>query len=133
MGMTKQMVCVPLEVLSAYLDDDASRIEGWDSCWEVLTHCVQAARQSQAAPHQVEPVAYRPGLYAVRHIDNCVGERDIVLSFARLDAAGKWTYEETGGDLLTYRGDKVLKAWPLDCTDASAAPVACLNSIGGDQ
>ena len=62
---------------------------------------------------------YKPGLYAVRHIDNWDGERDVALTFAQLDADGKWTDNETGDALLTYRGDKILRAWPLDC---SAAP-----------
>jgi len=61
---------------------------------------------------------YKPGLYAVRHIDNWDGERDVALTFAKLDADGKWTDNETGDALLTYRGDKILRAWPLDCSDA---------------
>lgn len=62
--------------------------------------------------------AYKPGLYAVRHIDNWDGEHDVVLTFAMLDADGKWTDKETGEPLLTYNGDKVLRAWPLDCAAA---------------
>ncbi|WP_246226485.1 Lar family restriction alleviation protein [Pseudomonas atagonensis] len=65
-----------------------------------------------------KPPVYKPGLYAVRHIDNWDGERDVVLTFAMLDADGKWTDKETGDALLTYRGDKVLRAWPLDCSEA---------------
>jgi len=65
-----------------------------------------------------KPPSYKPGLYAVRHIDNWDGERDVVLTFAMLDADGKWTDKETGEPLLTYKGDKVLRAWPLDCSDA---------------
>jgi hypothetical protein len=65
-----------------------------------------------------KPPTYKPGLYAVRHIDNWDGERDVALTFAMLDADGKWTEKETGEPLLTYSGDKVLTAWPLDCPDA---------------
>ncbi|WP_288077370.1 hypothetical protein [Pseudomonas sp.] len=65
-----------------------------------------------------KPPAYKPGLYAVRHIDNWDGERDVTLTFAMLDADGKWTDKETGDALLAFRGDKVLRAWPLDCSDA---------------
>lgn len=65
-----------------------------------------------------KPPTYKPGLYAVRHIDNWDGERDVVLTFAMLDADGKWTDKETGKPLLAYSGDKVLRAWPLDCSDA---------------
>lgn len=65
-----------------------------------------------------KPPSYKPGLYAVRHIDNWDGERDVVLTFAMLDADGKWTDKETGEPLLTYTGDKVLRAWPLDSSDA---------------
>jgi len=65
-----------------------------------------------------EPPIYKPGLYAVRHIDNWDGERDVALTFAMLDADGKWTDKESGDALLAYRGDKVLRAWPLDCSDA---------------
>lgn len=65
-----------------------------------------------------KPPTYKPGLYAVRHIDNWDGERDVALTFAMLDADGKWTEKETGEPLLTYNGDKVLTAWPLDCPDA---------------
>lgn len=64
-----------------------------------------------------KPPTYKPGLYAVRHIDNWDGERDVVLTFAMLDADGKWTDKETGEPLLTYSGDRVLTAWPLDCPD----------------
>jgi hypothetical protein len=70
------------------------------------------------AADEGEPPIYKPGLYAVRHIDNWDGERDVVLTFAMLDADGKWTDKETGDALLAYRGDKVLRAWPLDCSDA---------------
>lgn len=70
-----------------------------------------------------EPPAYKPGLYAVRHIDNWDGERDTVLTFAMLDADGKWTGKETGELLLKYRGDKILRAWPLDCSDAPGPQV----------
>lgn len=64
------------------------------------------------------PPIYKPGLYAVRHIDNWDGERDVTLTFAMLDADGKWADKETGDALLAYRGDKILRAWPLDCSDA---------------
>lgn len=70
-----------------------------------------------------KPPTYKPGLYAVRHIDNWDGERDVALTFAMLDADGKWTAKETGEPLLTYTGDKVLRAWPLDCSDAPDAQV----------
>ncbi|MFJ2427516.1 hypothetical protein [Pseudomonas sp. NPDC087804] len=65
-----------------------------------------------------KPPTYKPGLYAVRHIDNWDGERDVALTFAMLDADGKWTEKETGEPLLAYKGDKVLRAWPLDCSHA---------------
>lgn len=67
---------------------------------------------------ETEPSTYKPGLYAVRHIDNWDGERDVVLTFAMLDAGGKWTDKENGEPLLKYTGDKVLRAWPLDCSNA---------------
>ncbi|MGR6617686.1 hypothetical protein [Pseudomonas rhodesiae] len=70
-----------------------------------------------------KPPSYKPGLYAVRHIDNWDGERDVVLTFAMLDADGKWTDKETGEPLLKYTGDKVLRAWPLDCSDAPATQI----------
>lgn len=78
---------------------------------------------TQQGDINIEPPHYKPGLYAVRHIDNWDGERDVALTFARLDAAGKWTHEETGEALLVYCGDKVLRAWPLDCSDAPDAQV----------
>ena len=64
-----------------------------------------------------KPPTYKPGIYAVRHIDNWDGERDVVLTFAILDADGKWADKETGEPLLKYIGDKVLRAWPLDCSN----------------
>ncbi|MEN5136139.1 MULTISPECIES: hypothetical protein [unclassified Pseudomonas] len=70
-----------------------------------------------------KPPVYKPGLYAVRHIDNWDGERDVALTFAMLDADGKWTEKETGEPLLTYKGDKILKAWPLDCSDAPGTQI----------
>lgn len=76
-----------------------------------------------------KPPVYKPGLYAVRHIDNWDGERDVVLTFALLDADGKWTDKETGEPLLTYKGDKVLRAWPLDC---SAAPGSQIIGVPRD-
>ncbi|MEL7553092.1 hypothetical protein AAGV37_24705 [Pseudomonas protegens] len=72
---------------------------------------------------QGEPPSYKPGLYAVRHIDNWDGERDVALTFANLDADGKWTDSGTGDALLAYRGDKILRAWPLDCSDAPGAQI----------
>ena len=66
---------------------------------------------------------YSPGLYAVRHIDNWDGERDVSLSFAKLDAAGKWTHAENGTPHLEYKGDKVLKAWPLEAAAQPALQV----------
>ncbi|WP_246541714.1 hypothetical protein [Pseudomonas rustica] len=66
---------------------------------------------------------YKPGLYAVRHIDNWDGERDVALTFAMLDADGKWTEKETGEPLLAYKGDKVLRAWPLDCSHAPGTQI----------
>ena len=88
-----------------------------------------AAKMIDAEQNIAEPEAesqlptYKPGLYAVRHIDNWDGQRDVVLTFAMLDAEGKWTEKETGEPLLTYTGDKVLRAWPLDCSDAPAAQI----------
>ncbi|AZD93078.1 MULTISPECIES: hypothetical protein [Pseudomonas] len=70
-----------------------------------------------------KPSTYKPGLYAVRHIDNWDGERDVALTFAMLDADGKWTDKETGEPLLAYKGDKVLTAWPLDCSDAPGTQI----------
>lgn len=70
-----------------------------------------------------KPPTCKPGLYAVRHIDNWDGQRDVVLTFAMLDADGKWTDKETGKPLLTYDGDKVLAAWPLDCPDAPGTQI----------
>lgn len=70
-----------------------------------------------------KPPTYKPGLYAVRHIDNWDGERDVALTFAMLDADGKWTDKETGEPLLAYKGDKVLTAWPLDCSDAPGTQI----------
>lgn len=63
-------------------------------------------------------VAIKPGLYAIRHVDNWDGEGDICTSLARLDAKGHWTIDETGKNVLEYVGDEILQAWPLD--DASA-------------
>ncbi|WP_256575709.1 Lar family restriction alleviation protein [Pseudomonas sp. R16(2017)] len=83
----------------------------------------QAARIAELERGQREPPAYKPGLYAVRHIDNWDGERDVVLTFAMLDADGKWTDKETGEPLLTFKGDKVLRAWPLDCPDSPGAQI----------
>lgn len=78
---------------------------------------------TRALGMDTKPPTYKPGLYAVRHIDNWDGERDVALTFAMLDADGKWTAKETGEPLLTYTGDKVLRAWPLDCSDAPDAQI----------
>ncbi len=80
-------------------------------------HQIVQPYAEQPAPVAVVPT-YKPGLYAVRHIDNWDGERDVALTFAMLDADGKWTDNESGAPLLTYQGDKILRAWPLDCSEA---------------
>ncbi|WP_236695872.1 hypothetical protein [Pseudomonas sp. ES3-33] len=87
------------------------RLNAADQRIDQLTAIAQNGAES-------EPPTYKPGLYAVRHIDNWDGERDVALTFAMLDADGKWTDKESGDALLAYRGDKVLRAWPLDCSDA---------------
>lgn len=72
---------------------------------------------TQDLPH------YSPGKYAVRHIDNWDGQRDVCTSFAQLDAAGLWTYTECGRPLLVHEGDKVLHAWPLEVCKTPASEV----------
>jgi hypothetical protein len=98
--------------LTAERDALQLRLNAADQRIDELSAILQNAAENELP-------TYKPGLYAVRHIDNWDGERDVVLTFAQLDADGKWTDNETGGALLTYRGDKILRAWPLDC---SAAP-----------
>lgn len=99
----------PLNIL--WCGDEPDFIEDGSVARAALFASAEPAMESK-------PPAYKPGLYAVRHIDNWDGEREVVLTFALLDADGKWTDKETGAPLLTYKGDKVLRAWPLDCSDA---------------
>ncbi|WP_052126343.1 hypothetical protein [Pseudomonas mediterranea] len=99
----------PLNIL--WCGDEPDFIEDGSVARAALFASAEPAMESK-------PPAYKPGLYAVRHIDNWDGERDVVLTFALLDADGKWTDKETGKPLMTYKGDKVLRAWPLDCSDA---------------
>ncbi len=56
----------------------------------------------------------RPGLYAIRHINNWDGQGDVMTSLATYDKDGKWRYDENGAPVLEYAGDRLLKAWPLD-------------------
>jgi hypothetical protein len=100
-----------LDRVTAERDALQLRLNAADQQIDELTAIPQNGAES-------EPPTYKPGLYAVRHIDNWDGERDVALTFAQLDADGKWTDNETGDALLTYRGDKILRAWPLDCSDA---------------
>lgn len=79
--------------------------ELWE-LWEARFGVIAAA-----AP---EPEAVKPGLYAIRHIDNWCGERDVRTSLATYDKDGKWRYDENGAPVLEYAGDRLLNAWPLD-------------------
>ena len=99
----------------------AQAIRERDALQQRLTAADERIDELTALPQngdETEPSTYKPGLYAVRHIDNWDGERDVVLTFAMLDAGGKWTDKENGEPLLKYTGDKVLRAWPLDCSNA---------------
>ncbi|WP_245223442.1 hypothetical protein [Pseudomonas fluorescens] len=102
--------------VTAERDALQQRLNAADQRTDELTAITQDGAESEL-PN------YKPGLYAVRHIDNWDGERDVVLTFAMLDADGKWTDKETGEPLLTYTGDKVLRSWPLDCSDAPATQI----------
>lgn len=62
----------------------------------------------------------KPGLYAIRHLDNWDGEGDMRVSLATYDDKGVWKHEENGAPVLEYRGDKILQAWPLADTSAPA-------------
>ncbi|MCO7569410.1 hypothetical protein NJH78_05440 [Pseudomonas chlororaphis] len=106
---------------------DKYEAELYDEVWQLARDMgfgnVTDALMKLQSQLQSEPPSYKPGLYAVRHIDNWDGERDIALTFANLDADGKWTDGGTGDALLAYRGDKILRAWPLDCSDAPGAQI----------
>lgn len=58
----------------------------------------------------------KPGLYAIRHLDNWDGEGDMRVSLATYDDKGVWRHDENGAPVLEYRGDKILQAWPLTDT-----------------
>lgn len=106
---------------------DKYKAELYDEVWQLAQGMgfgnVTDALMKLQSQLQGEPPSYKPGLYAVRHIDNWDGERDVALTFANLDADGKWTDSGTGDALLAYRGDKILRAWPLDCSDAPGAQI----------
>jgi len=72
-------------------------------------------------------VAIKPGLYAIRHINNWDGEGDVCNALAHLDDLGHWTFEESGAPVLAYAGDMVLSAWPLN-DDAAVRPFGSLTT-----
>jgi hypothetical protein len=72
-------------------------------------------------------VAIKPGLYAIRHINNWDGEGDVCNALAQLDDKGHWTLEESGAPVLVYAGDMVLSAWPLN-EDAAVKPFESLST-----
>ncbi len=123
------VACPDCEELSAPVSStsDKYKAELYDEVWQLARDMgfgnVTDALMKLQSQLQGEPPSYKPGLYAVRHIDNWDGERDVALTFANLDADGKWTDSGTGDALLAYRGDKILRAWPLDCSDAPGAQI----------
>ncbi|MFJ2455409.1 hypothetical protein ACIOWK_27355 [Pseudomonas protegens] len=106
---------------------DKYKAELYDEVWQLARGMgfgnVTDALMKLQSQLQGEPPSYKPGLYAVRHIDNWDGEGDVVLTFANLGTDGKWTNTETGDALMAYRGDKILRAWPLDCSDAPGTQI----------
>lgn len=74
-------------------------------------------------------VAIKPGLYAIRHVDNCDGKGDICTSIARLNEKGRWTMQENNKEVLTYVGDKILSVWALD----EATAMVSFDSLSQDE
>lgn len=101
---------ITLAMATTFLDDlgDPGRYEGEVG---ILRQLVEAAKDQ----HAVETAeVVKPGLYAIRHIDNWCGDRDVRTSLATYDKDGKWRYDENGAPVLQYTGDRLLQAWPLD-------------------
>lgn len=75
-------------------------------------HVYEAARALLDSMDSIGAVPL--GLYAIRHIDNWCGERDVMTSLATYDHDGQWRHDENGALVLSHDGDRILKAWPLD-------------------
>lgn len=56
----------------------------------------------------------KPGKYAILYRDNWDGEKNEYHTLAVLTEEGGWYDDEFNAELLKYRGDKILKVWPLD-------------------
>ncbi|MDH1403704.1 hypothetical protein [Pseudomonas sp. GD03730] len=108
---------ITLAMATTFLDDlgDPGRYEGEVG---ILRQLVEAAKDQHAVETAEEAV--KPGLYAIRHIDNWCGDRDVRTSLATYDKDGKWRYDENGAQVLDYDGDRILQAWPLDHTGEQA-------------
>lgn len=102
---------ITLAMATTFLDDlgDPGRYDGEVG---ILRQLLEAAKDQHAVETAEEAV--KPGLYAIRHIDNWCGDRDVRTSLATYDKDGKWRYDENGAPVLEYAGDRLLQAWPLD-------------------
>ncbi|HCF0201279.1 TPA: hypothetical protein NH783_003412, partial [Pseudomonas aeruginosa] len=59
-----------------------------------------------------------PGTYAIDYLDNWDGEGDRYFCIAEKTADGKWIRQESGQELLEYKGDAILAAWLLAASEA---------------
>ncbi|KWR82510.1 hypothetical protein [Pseudomonas sp. PI1] len=64
------------------------------------------------------PDGCAPGTYAIDYRDNWDGEGDRYFCIAEKTADGKWIRQESGQELLEYKGDAILAAWLLAASEA---------------
>ncbi|WP_407733248.1 hypothetical protein [Pseudomonas citronellolis] len=94
------------------------------SPWPAAEHWKYLAEQERehngalvAQAGQV-PEECAPGTYAIDYLDNWDGEGDRYFCIAEKTADGKWIRQESGQELLEYKGDAILAAWLLAASEA---------------
>lgn len=78
-------------------------------------HHLYAAPVAQAG-HVPEQCG--PGIYAIHYLDNWDGQSDRSYLISEKTPDGRWICHENGSELLQYKGDAILSAWPLAASPA---------------
>ncbi|EPK1714499.1 hypothetical protein L4Z34_006195, partial [Pseudomonas aeruginosa] len=78
----------------------------------------EAKISTPAAQAGQVPEECAPGTYAIDYLDNWDGEGDRYFCIAEKTADGKWIRQESGQELLEYKGDAILAAWLLAASEA---------------
>ncbi|MFG8343408.1 hypothetical protein ACEOPV_05475, partial [Pseudomonas aeruginosa] len=110
-----------LHALDKQCRDDVARAlgltpQGDGYAWSALLADIKTAAKVAQAGQVPEECA--PGTYAIDYLDNWDGEGDRYFCIAEKTADGKWIRQESGQELLEYKGDAILAAWLLAASEA---------------